>query len=102
MAPQAAPAPVAPEAPAAPQAAPAPPFEAEVPEAPPAPAPQAVPVIAPVAPPKGSFLAALVAAGYGNLSVDDIIALKNSGITAQFLAGVTQSGWTKLTPRELI
>ena len=51
---------------------------------------------------KTSFLAALVAAGYGNLPVDDIIAMKNSGITAEFLNGVQASNWGTLSPREMI
>lgn len=52
--------------------------------------------------PHGSYLAALVAAGYGNLSVDDIISLKDHGIDAQFLAGLSKSGWEKLSARDLI
>jgi hypothetical protein len=52
--------------------------------------------------PRGSFLAALVAAGYGNLSVDEIVALKDHGIDAAFLAGISQSGWERLTAQELI
>jgi beta-lactamase regulating signal transducer with metallopeptidase domain len=52
--------------------------------------------------PNGSFLAALVAAGYGNLTVDEIINLKNAGVTAQFLTGMNQSGWGKLTVQEMI
>jgi beta-lactamase regulating signal transducer with metallopeptidase domain len=59
----------------------------------------------PVPPPakgKASFLAALVAAGYGNLPVDDIIALKTSGISAEFLTAVRETGWGKLTPQEMI
>jgi beta-lactamase regulating signal transducer with metallopeptidase domain len=52
--------------------------------------------------PHGSFLAALVAAGYGNLSVDEIIALKDHGIDARFLADFSQSGWDKMAARELI
>jgi beta-lactamase regulating signal transducer with metallopeptidase domain len=52
--------------------------------------------------PHGSFLAALVAAGYGNLSVDEIIALKDHGIDARFLADFSQSGWEKMAARDLI
>jgi len=59
------------------------------------------PASAPVNP-HGSFLAALVAAGYGNLSVDEIISLKDHGVDAQFLAGINQSGWERMTARELI
>jgi hypothetical protein len=50
----------------------------------------------------GSFLAALVAAGYGNLPVDEIISLKDHGITAEFLAGISQSGWERMTAGEMI
>ena len=50
----------------------------------------------------GSFLAALVAAGYGNLSVDDIISVKSHGVTAAFLAGIAESGWDRMTADELI
>jgi beta-lactamase regulating signal transducer with metallopeptidase domain len=66
----------------------------------------------PVAPPqvaasaqpwaKGSLLAALVANGYGDLSVDEIIDLKNNGVSADFVSGMNHSGWGKLTPRELV
>ena len=49
-----------------------------------------------------SFLGALVAAGYGDLPVDDIINLKNQGISADFLRGVSQAGWGKLSVQELI
>ena len=49
-----------------------------------------------------SFLSALVAAGYGDLPVDDIISLKNHGLSPDFLRGVSQSGWGKLTVQELI
>jgi len=52
--------------------------------------------------PRGSFLAALVAAGYGDLPVDDIIALKDHGIDARFLAEVSQTGWDKLSTRDMI
>jgi hypothetical protein len=52
--------------------------------------------------PRGSFLAALVAAGYGDLSVDEIIALKDHGIDARFLADVSQSGWEKMSAHDMI
>ncbi|PYT27353.1 MAG: hypothetical protein DMG57_18620 [Acidobacteria bacterium] len=51
---------------------------------------------------RGSLLAALVAFGYGNLSVDEIIDLKNSGVSAEFIAGMSHAGWGKLTPKQLI
>jgi len=57
---------------------------------------------APQPPRNGSFLAALVAAGYGDLPVDDIIALKQNGISAEFINGMNQSGWDKLPPGDLI
>jgi beta-lactamase regulating signal transducer with metallopeptidase domain len=50
----------------------------------------------------GSFLAALVDAGYDNLSVDEIINLKNAGVTAQFLTGISQAGWGRLSIQEII
>ena len=49
----------------------------------------------------GSFLAALVAAGYGNLSVDEIIELRNSGVSADFLRAVGESGLGKPSAKEL-
>ena len=52
--------------------------------------------------PHGSFLAALVAAGYGDLSVDEIIALKDHGIDARFLADLSQSGWEKISAHDMI
>lgn len=52
--------------------------------------------------PHGSFLAALVAAGYGDLSVDEIIALKDHGVDARFLADLSRSGWDKMAARNLI
>lgn len=89
-------------APAEPAAAPAPAAarapEPALAEPPSRPAPQAVP--APANP--SSFLAALVAAGYGDLSVDDIIALKNAGVSAGFLNGIRQYGLGKMNPQELI
>ncbi len=51
---------------------------------------------------KTSFLAALVAAGYNNLPVDEIINLKNAGVTAEFLTGINQAGWGKLSSQQLI
>jgi beta-lactamase regulating signal transducer with metallopeptidase domain len=52
--------------------------------------------------PNGSFLAALVAAGYGDLPVDAIIELHNAGVSAEFLSGVAESGWGKLSVKELV
>jgi len=56
-----------------------------------------------VTPPNGgSFLAALVAAGYGDLSVDEIINLKNAGVSPQYLSAISQSGMGKLSTQEII
>jgi len=41
--------------------------------------------------PPASFLAALAAAGYGNLSVDEIISLKSSGVYPGYLDGLAKS-----------
>ena len=118
-------APVAPPAPVASAEPPAPPAPPTQPA--PAPEPVAAPALAPAPPtppateppsqqnvsvnpptpaPKAassnSFLAALVAAGYGNLEVDDIIMLRSNGIDANFLRELAQSGWTKVTPRDMV
>jgi beta-lactamase regulating signal transducer with metallopeptidase domain len=76
-----------PRPPAAPAAGPAPPAALAAPAAPAS---------------RESLLAALVAAGYGDLSVEDIIDLKNNGISADFIHGVQQAGWSKLAPRQLL
>jgi beta-lactamase regulating signal transducer with metallopeptidase domain len=55
-----------------------------------------------IAPAHNSLLAALVANGYGDLSVDDIIALKVQGVSPEFLNGMGRSRMGKLLPRELI
>ena len=52
--------------------------------------------------PGGSFLAALVAAGYGDLSVDDIIELRSHGVSGEFLRALSQTGQGKLSTKELI
>jgi hypothetical protein len=111
------PAPPAPAAMPAPAALPAPPsaLASEVPPAPPAPRPAAAPAparpapqapatppAAPAAPDRNSFLGALVAAGYTNLSVDDIIRMRDAGINADFLRGIAEAGWGKPSPQELI
>ncbi|HXB67380.1 MAG TPA: M56 family metallopeptidase [Candidatus Acidoferrales bacterium] len=51
---------------------------------------------------KGSFLAALVASGYGDLTVDEIVELKDQGISGAYLMGMSQAGWGKIPPKELI
>lgn len=50
----------------------------------------------------GSFLKALAEAGFNDLSVEEIIDLKNNGITAGYLAGINQAGWGRLTVRQAI
>jgi beta-lactamase regulating signal transducer with metallopeptidase domain len=50
----------------------------------------------------GSFLAALVAAGYGNLSVDEIIELREHGVTPEFLRALGDAGLGKLAPKDLV
>jgi len=52
--------------------------------------------------PKGSFLAAVVASGYGDLTVDEIVELKEHGISGGFLMAVSQAGWGKIPPKDLI
>jgi beta-lactamase regulating signal transducer with metallopeptidase domain len=49
-----------------------------------------------------SFLGALVQAGYGDLSVDDIILMKSRNISPDFLRGMANSGWGKLSPQQLV
>ena len=73
--------------------------------APPAPASASAPTLAPAGPPApagNSLLAALVANGYGDLSVDEIIDLKNQGVSPDFIAGMSRSGIGNLRPRLLI
>jgi beta-lactamase regulating signal transducer with metallopeptidase domain len=104
--------PVAPEAPPPPvKSKPAkPPRPVPAPPAPPTP----VAAVAPAAPPDppapptppggkgGSLLAALVANGYGNLSVDEIISMRNMGVTGEYITGINQAGWGKLTAAQII
>jgi beta-lactamase regulating signal transducer with metallopeptidase domain len=68
------------------------------------PRPMAQPVAVNYARPAGqhSFLAAVVEAGYGDLPVDDIILLRNSGVSAGYLMGISRAGWGKLKPREIV
>ena len=53
-------------------------------------------------PPQPSFLAALVAAGYGNLSVDEIIALKSSGVYPGYLDGLAQSKCPHMSAADIV
>ena len=52
--------------------------------------------------PNGSFLAALVAAGYGGISVDEIIALRENGVSAEFLRALGDTGLGKIATKDLI
>jgi hypothetical protein len=54
------------------------------------------------APAGNSLLAALVANGYGDLSVDEIISLKEQGVSPDFITGMAHSGMGKLRPAMLI
>ncbi|HET8546925.1 MAG TPA: hypothetical protein VFL57_02935 [Bryobacteraceae bacterium] len=49
---------------------------------------------------QSSLLGALVANGYGDLPVDDIIYLKNTGITGDYLSSFVKA-WGKVPAREL-
>jgi beta-lactamase regulating signal transducer with metallopeptidase domain len=51
---------------------------------------------------RGSLLAALVAAGYNDMSVDDIIELKNHGVNAAYITGLKDSGWAKLNAKQIV
>jgi hypothetical protein len=50
----------------------------------------------------GSFLAALVAAGYGGISVDEIIDLRNHGVSAELLQSLGPAGQNKPSVKDLI
>jgi hypothetical protein len=68
--------------------------------------PQAAPAVAAPAadPPRSagsSLLAALVANGYTDLSVEEIIDIKNAGVTAEYLTSLVRA-WGKLPARELM
>ncbi|HZS47212.1 MAG TPA: M56 family metallopeptidase [Blastocatellia bacterium] len=50
----------------------------------------------------GDFIDELAAAGYTNLTVDELIALKNSGVTPEFIRAMNEANGGKLSVRELI
>lgn len=90
-------------APPAPRPAPRPVFAPAPKLAPTAPiAPPASPPGPPAPPSNPGFLAALAAAGYTNLSVEEIIEMKNHGVDAKFMQDMSENGWGKLSPRDLI
>ena len=51
---------------------------------------------------RGSFLAAVVASGYGDLTIDEIVELKDHGISGAYLMGISQAGWGKIPTKELL
>ncbi len=70
-----------------------------------APTPKAAePALAPSARSGNSsdFLSGMVAAGYHNLTVDQLIDLKTHGVTPEFVRGVQQAGYPDLKPEQLI
>jgi len=51
---------------------------------------------------RGSFVAAIAAAGYAGISVDDIIALKDHGLSPEYILSIARSAIDKPTPQQLI
>jgi hypothetical protein len=49
-----------------------------------------------------SFLAALAAAGYGGISVDEVIELHSHGVTPAFLRALGQAGLNKVSTKDLM
>ncbi len=84
----------------APQPAPAP-QPAQAPKPAQAPEPAQAPQPSQPARRQG-LLAGLAAAGYTDLDVDQIIALKNAGVTADYLVRMREAGFGRLTPEQLI
>jgi len=69
------------------------------------PAPQASPAPeTPAAKPEKSrdFLTGMVAVGFHNLTVDQLIELKIHGVTPEFASAIKQAGFADVTPDELI
>jgi len=50
----------------------------------------------------GSFVLGVAAAGYLGISVDDIIALKENGVSPQYMESITKSGIGRPSPADLI
>jgi beta-lactamase regulating signal transducer with metallopeptidase domain len=76
--------------------------QAQAPVSKPGPRPAGEPREGPLVPVRNSLLAALVANGYGDLSVDEIIDLKVQGVSADFITGMSRTGLGKLPARQLI
>jgi beta-lactamase regulating signal transducer with metallopeptidase domain len=49
-----------------------------------------------------SFIGEMIALGYTNLSVDDLIALKSNGVTPQLVRELKAQGYDKLTVKQLL
>jgi beta-lactamase regulating signal transducer with metallopeptidase domain len=56
----------------------------------------------PVQKESGSFIADLADAGYANLSVDQLIAFKIHGVTADYIRQLSTAGMRNLTPDDLV
>src|SRR5579871_1183746 len=64
---------------------------------------QATPPPAPAPPAKREgYLAGLVDAGYTQVSVDDIISLRDNGVETKYIHGIMKSGFGTPTPKDLI
>lgn len=50
---------------------------------------------------RGDYIDEMSAAGYTNLSVDDLIRLKTARVTAAYVSSLRALGYTNLTPKEL-
>jgi len=54
------------------------------------------------APHREGYLAGLVDAGYTQISVDEIIALRDNGVDSKYIKGMMQAGFGTPTPKDLI
>ena len=88
---------------AVPPPPPAPPQSSQnaAPSTPPAP-PQPPPPPARASDSGPSLLSSLREAGYTDLSVDEVIQLKNHGVNGAFITSMNKAGWGKLTTKQLI
>ena len=50
----------------------------------------------------GSFIDDLAGAGYSNLTVDQLVAFKIHGVTAEYIARLREAGMARLTPDEIL
>lgn len=81
--------------------APAPPAPVPVLQAQARPAPTPAPAVAP-APHHEGYLGGLADAGYTNISVDEIIELKQNGVSPEYIRDMLHAGFGTLSPKELI